>query len=154
MIKYEGIFFENDACNQIHSLETNKLPIVNDVIHCTFKYRPINDEIFNDIIGKEFELYITSYGNDGQNSGFEVMLPKQLEKYYINYDSKNPKVLVPPHITASLSEDAEAKNTKNLKFEQLKEPIKVNGKFGYWIEEETREYLSFDPFYKTNIQKK
>lgn len=146
MLKYEGIFFEDDMCELIHSLETNRLPIVNDIIHCTFKYHPSNDEIFNDIVGKEFELYITSYGNNGQNSGFEVVLPKELEKYYINYDNENPNILVNPHITASLAENAESKNTKNLRFKPLKKTIKLIGKFGYWFEEETKEYLSFEPY--------
>lgn len=148
MLKYEGIFFEDDMCELIHSLETNRLPIVNDIIHCTFKYHPSNDEIFNDIVGKEFELYITSYGNNGQNSGFEVMLPKELKKYYINYDNENPNILVNPHITASLAENAESKNTKNLRFKPLKKPIKLIGKFGFWFEEETKEYVSFNPYLK------
>ena len=38
MLSYEGIFFEADMVDLIHSLETEKLARVNDEIHCTFKY--------------------------------------------------------------------------------------------------------------------
>lgn len=51
MLSYEGIFFEGDTIELIHSLETEKLARVNDEIHCTFKYHPNNDEIFNEIVG-------------------------------------------------------------------------------------------------------
>lgn len=39
MISYEGIFFDDDTVDFIHSLEKVQLPIVNNEIHCTFKYR-------------------------------------------------------------------------------------------------------------------
>ena len=93
MLSYEGIFFEADMVDLIHSLETEKLAIVNDEIHCTFKYHPTTDEIFNDIVGKTFEVYLIGYGNDGQNSGFEILFPDELKDYYINYDEQNPTVL-------------------------------------------------------------
>ena len=150
MLSYEGIFFETDMVDLIHSLETEKLEKVNDEIHCTFKYHPTNDEIFNDIVGKSFEIYLIGYGNDGQNSGFEILLPKELENYYINYDEQN--LLKVPHITASLSDGAKALNTQKLKFKPLEKPIKVIGKFGYWIKEENTEYLSYDPYYKDKVK--
>ena len=144
MLSYEGIFFENDIVDLIHSLESNQLSRVNDEIHCTFKYHPSDEEIFDDIVGKYFEVYIIGYANDGQNSGFELLLPDELRDYYINYDEQNPNQLKVPHITASLSEDASASNTKNLSFVPLEKPIKVVGRFGYWIKEENNEYLSFE----------
>ncbi len=113
-------FFETGMVELIHSLETPKLPIVNDEIHCTFKYHPSDDEIFNDIVSKSFEVYLIGYGNDGMNSGFQLLLPNELIPYYINYDEQNPSVLKIPHITASLAEGAKASNTKNLKFVPLK----------------------------------
>ena len=114
MLSYEGIFFEADMVDLIHSLETEKLARVNDEIHCTFKYHPTTDEIFNDIVGRTFEVYLIGYGNDGQNSGFEILFSDELKDYYINYDEQNPTVLKVPHITASLAEGAKASNTKNL----------------------------------------
>lgn len=125
MLSYEGIFFEKDMVDLIHSLEKNKLAIVNDEIHCTFKYHPTTDEIFNDIVGKTFEVYLISYGNDGQNSEFEISFSDELKKYYINYDEQNPIVLKIPHITASIAEGAKSSNTKNLNFKPLPKPVKV-----------------------------
>ena len=78
MLSYEGIFFEEDMVNIIHSLEKEKLARINDEIHCTFKYHPNNNEIFNEIVGQVFEVYLVGYGNDGQNSGFEILLPEEL----------------------------------------------------------------------------
>lgn len=146
MISYEGIFFENDVVDFIHSIEKNKLPLVNDEIHCTFKYHPCEDEIFDEIVGQEFEILIIGYGSDGKNSGFEIELPLSLKKYYINYDEENPRVLKKPHITTSLSEGAKSVNTNNLDFKPLTKSIKVTGKFGYWIKTSNREYVSFDPY--------
>lgn len=76
------------------------------------------------------------------------MLPDELKPYYINYDEQNPNVLKTPHITASLAKGAIPMNTKNLKFRPLEKPIKLTGKFGYWIKDEKEEYLSFNPYYK------
>lgn len=149
MLSYEGIFFEEDMVKIIHSLEKEKLARVNDEIHCTFKYHPSNNEIFNEIVGQVFEVYLIGYGNDGQNSGFEILLPEELREYYINFDEQNPDVLKVPHITASLAEGAKASNTKNLDFKPLEKPIKLNGKFGYWIKDENNEYLSFEPYAKS-----
>ena len=150
MLSYEGIFFEADMVDLIHSLETEKLARVNDEIHCTFKYHPTTDEIFNDIVGRTFEVYLIGYGNDGQNSGFEILFPDELKDYYINYDEQNSNQLKVPHITASLSEGAKAVNTKNLTFKRLEKPIKITGRFGYWIKEDGKEFLSYEPYKRKN----
>ena len=78
--------------------------------------------------------------------GFEILLPEELKKYYINFDEDNPCVLKIPHITASLKQGAKASNTKNLKFNKLEKPVKINGRFGFWIKENDREYLSYKPY--------
>lgn len=78
-------FFDLEICYTIHQLESKKLDKVNDEIHCAFKYHPTNDEI----VGKEVEVYLIRYGNNGQNSGFEVLIPNKLKEYYINYDKPN-----------------------------------------------------------------
>ncbi len=149
MLKYEGIFFDENAVDVIHSLETKKLDKINDEIHCTFKYHPNDNEIFNDIVGKEFEVYLVGYANDGKNSGFEISFSSDLKSYYINYDEENPEMLKIPHITASLAKEAKAKDTKNLNFKPLKNPVKIIGKFGYWIKDiGGEEYLSYEPYNK------
>lgn len=143
MIKYEAIFLDEESVKLIHQLEQNKLDRVNDEIHLTLKYKPNKNEIFDDIVGQEFYMYLIGYGNDGMNSGFEIELSEELKPYYINYDETNPSILKIPHITASLSDDAEAVNTKNLKFNKLPQKYKIKGRFGYWIEEDDKEYLSY-----------
>lgn len=152
MLSYEGIFFDDEMVKIIHSLENNKLDEVNDEIHCTFKYHPSDEEIFDDIVGETFEIYLVGYANDGQNSGFEISFPDELKNYYINYDEENPSVLKVPHITASLASGAKASNTKKLKFIPLEKPIKLIGRFGYWIKEEDREYLSYEPYIKSKVK--
>lgn len=151
MVSYEGIFFDSKTVAVIHSLELNQLPKVNDEIHCTFKYHPESEEIFDEIVGKTFEIYLIGYGNDGNNSGFEILLSDELKPYYINYDEQDSTKLKKPHITASLTDGAKASNTKNLNFISLKEPVKLVGRFGYWIKEEDSEYLSFQPHLKDKI---
>lgn len=152
MLSYEGIFFEGETVDFIHSLETIKLPIVNNEMHCTFKYHPLSDEIFDELVGKEIEVLLIGYGNDGKNSGFELQLPNELTKYYINYDEDNPSKLKVPHITASLSEDAEPFRTKDLHFESLSKTYTIKGKFGYWIKDNNREYISYDPYNKKKVE--
>lgn len=147
MLSYEGIFFEADMVDLIHSLETEQLAKVNDKIHCTFRYHPSEEEIFNEIVGKSFEILLIGYENNGANSIFQVQLPDELIPYYINYDDQNPDILIVPHITASLSEGTKAFNHQKMEFKPLEKPIKIVGKFGYWIKEENDEYLSYNPFY-------
>ena len=146
MLNYEGIFLDEKSIKLIQVIEECKLELTNDILHCTFKYKPSKDEIFNDIVGKEFELYLVGYGNDGMNSGFEVVLPYELKEYYLNYDENG--TLKTPHITTSLAKGAKAVNTANLEFKKLNNPVKVTGKFGYWIIGEKGGVISFEPYEK------
>ena len=148
MLSYEGIFFDKDTADFIHSLEKPRLPIVNDELHCTFKYHPQDDEIFDELVGKEMEVSLIGYGNDGNNSGFEIQIPNEMMPYYINYDDGKSNELKIPHVTASLSSKSEPFKTKDLKFEKLKIPYKIKGKFGYWIKENGKEYKSFEHYKK------
>ncbi len=109
----------------IHSLEKEQLPVINDEIHCTFKYHPSENEIFDELVGKEIEVLLIGYGFDGKNSGFVLQLPSEIIPYYINYDEDNPGILKVPHITASLAEGSKASETKQLPFVTLKNPIPV-----------------------------
>ena len=148
MVKYEGLFFDEEASKIISTLDVNKLGKINDVIHCTFKYMPSDDEIFNELVGREFEISLIGYGSDGKNSGFTILLPEELNNYYINYDEDgNLRV---PHITSSLAEGAEAKDTKNLNFEIISFQHKIKCRFGFWIKENDKEFLSFNKYLKDN----
>lgn len=152
MLSYEGLFFDKETTELLHSLEENQLATINDEIHCTFRYHPNEKEIFNDIVGKTFEITIIGYGNDGFNSGFEISLPDKLLPYYINYEDDNELLLKVPHITTSLAIDAKEANTKNLKFKPLDKPIIIKGKFGYWLKDGNNEYLSYKQYNEKGIK--
>lgn len=154
MVSYEGIFFDKETAEFIHSLEGKRLARINDVIHCTFKYHPKNIEIFNEIVGEYFEVSLVGYGNDGKNSGFKVAFPERLQEYYINYDEENCDKLKVPHITASLGCDTSAVKTKNLNFILLQRPVRLVGRFALWIKEDGNEYLSFDKYNKEKVREK
>ncbi len=147
MVKYQGIFFEGESAELIRSTEKVHLPIVNDKYHCTLKYRPSDEEIFDSVVGNEVEILLVGYACDGKNSGFEIVLPYDAERYNTNYDSEG--MLKTPHITASLSEDARAVDTANLDFKPLDKPIAVKGRYGYWIKQDDAEYISYDKYKKS-----
>lgn len=146
MVIYEGIFFDDDTVNFIRKLEKRPLAIPINEVHCTFKFRPRDDEIFDELVGKEIELSIIGYGCNGNNSGFEVELPADIMHYYINYDKSGK--LNRPHITVSLSQGAKSLNTKNLKFDRLPKPYKIKGRFGYWIKKENSGHISYSLYKK------
>lgn len=145
MISYEGLFFEGEDLALIHSLDKKKLKKANDEIHCTFRYHPNEKEVFNELVGKTFEVTLIAYGNDGKNSGFLVSLSDELLPYYINYED-DKKTLKIPHITASLSEDATPSKTKDLDFKPLEKPQKVKGRFGFCIKDNRGKYFSYDKY--------
>ena len=144
MVSYEGIFFEGEARDKIISLEKTHLPIINDEIHCTFVYHPNYEDLYDELIGKEFEIEIVGYACNGKNSGFSIEIPDELKKYYKNTDSEHHNQLKKPHITVSVIKDTKPYFTKNLHFIDLPEKVKVVGKFGYWIKEKDKEYLSYN----------
>lgn len=145
MVKYEGLFFDKETENLLLSLDKERLEVGIDVLHCTFKYLPNEEEIFNDIVGKYYFIEVVGYGYDKDNSGFCVRLPDELIKYYINNDGED----ILPHITCSLSLNGESENTKNLVFSYFDEPIKVRCRFGYYIKDDNgKTYVFYDKFYK------
>lgn len=146
LLLYEGIFFESDAVKTIKSLEEKRLPIRTDNIHCTFKYLPKKDEIFNQLVGKEFDVFLTGYACDGQNSGFSVQFTGDIDDYYINFEEKDPTKLKRPHITTSLAPGAKPMKTKDLDFVQFEKPVKIKGKFGYWVKNGYKQYLMYKEF--------
>jgi hypothetical protein len=144
MVRYSGLFFNKFYTGVIEDAQEIKLPFTNDELHCTFKYIPSDDELCDELVGKEYVITLVGYACDGKNSGFEVKLPDELQKYYINYDEENPEVLKVPHITVSLAKGARANDTKNLDFRPLDTPIKVKCRFGYHIRDYKGERVSFE----------
>ena len=141
MIHYAGLFFEGKSKKKIQELEKDKKDEIHDMLHCTFKYEPVDESIYNEIIGKEFEITLIGYGSNKENSGFEILIPDELKKYY-----ENPNGVA--HITASIVTNGKAANTSKLIFKELDNPIKIKGKFGYWIIKEDKEYLSYKKYSK------
>jgi len=148
MLTYEGLFFDNPLVVQkLKELDQPFLGRVNDIYHCTFKYKPKGDEIFDDLVGEEVEVEVEviGYANNGSNSGFLLRLPDYMMPYYINY---NGEILKPAHITASLAKGAAAKDTAFLRFIPFGNPFTITGRFGYWIRDEKGGRLSYEPYKK------
>ncbi len=143
MVIYEGIFFDEAETKKIREKEKIHLEVPYPDVHCTFKFKPHSEELFDELLNKEFELTLIGYACDGENSGFEVQIPDELKKYYISRDLKRG-VPITPHITISLGLNAKPVNTKNLDFIPLDEPIHVKGKFGYWVADDKLGHLSYD----------
>ena len=50
----------------------------------------------------------------------------------------------------SIKAGANASDARLLNFIPLKRPIKITGRFGYWIKEDDNEYLSYEPYNDKN----
>ncbi len=153
MVLYEGIFFEGDSSKLIVLNERSPLEKRVSNFHCTFKFRPKDEEIFDEIVGEDVNVMVIGYGCDGKNSGYEVVLPGYIQKYYLNYDKNNPEKLTTSHITISLAKGARAVDTKNLEFSPLYRPFVLRGRFGYYISEGKEQYVSYDKYFKSNVKK-
>lgn len=157
MVRYMGIFFEGKQAELIKSLQPTKLDNTNDELHCTFKYKPTDEELIEELVGQEVEVYLIGYGCDGKNSGFLVTFDESYNSYYINYhedktDKNGNPLLKPKHITVSLADGASATDTKDLNFVKLSEPILVIGKFGYWITEPAvKPHISYEKAFDKKI---
>lgn len=135
-VMYQGYFLDQESVERLRDKEeelTKKLEkniLEKNVTHphITFKFSPNDEQVLpNDIVGKDFNLKVTGYGNDGKNSGFEVELLEEIKKYY----DGAKKV----HITTTLAEGAKAVDTCNLEFESI-DPIDINGKMGLFVKGE------------------
>ena len=142
MVEYIGIFVDEDDIDKIVQNERVCLEKRPNNFHCTMQYMPKDLKFFRDMIGKEIVITLIGYGCDGENSGFKVQFPENIKKYFLNTDKEgNLKV---PHITTSLSKNGKAVNTMNLKFDDFENPIFIRGKFGCFVKEGGKGYISFD----------
>lgn len=155
-VRYMGIFFEGEDADFIKKMQFNPLEWTNDEIHCTFKYKPKDDELFEELVGQEVEVFLVGYGCDGKNSGFEVAFDESYDPYYINYhedkvNEDGSPIIKPKHITVSLAKGASPTKTKDLNFAKLAYPISVKGRFGYWISEKNgNSYVSYEKVLEEN----
>lgn len=133
-IIYQGFFVDEKSSKLLkekeglHALEKDTLHK-----HVTFEFRP-NKKFRSDLMNKEFTFKVIGYANNGENSGFEVVVPKELLPYY-----KGSKV---PHITTSTSQEGKPKNTALLSFErfQEKDVFFISGKIGCFTTKGTVDY--------------
>jgi len=121
---YTGIFFDKDTYNTLKAQGyTSVLSKHIDYPHVTLEFKP-KSFLPNEVIGKEVEVTIVGEGNDGQNHGYEVMLPKEVRNHYRGADIV--------HITMSIDHMAKAVNTANLNFKPITKSFTVKGKVGYF----------------------
>ena len=138
IVEFAGIFFDDkDESEEVRrgaeilrKIESSfRLEPTRTALHCTYSYRPDAETVstLNEIVGDIVEVELIGYGNHKDKEGVSVC----------------------PHITMSIAKSAAAVNTKNLKFEELNPPIKIKGRFGYWLRQKAKGEISnpsFDKF--------
>ena len=141
MVEYFGIFFNKENSKIISDNEKQRLEFLPNNFHCTFAFRPNEIELFNQFVGQNVDVSLIGYGNNNENSGFEIAFDDKFKDLFKNFDINNtPKT---PHITTSLANGARAVNTCNLRFEPIK-PITITGRFGFFVIENNKGFISFD----------
>ncbi len=134
MVRFTGLFFNGTETEKLIRLEPIRLIKNPKTFHCTFKYKPTIEEVlsFNEIVGEEGTVLVDGHGHDEDNTGYRLIIPKNLLFYFQNYDENG--LLKVPHITMSLSLKGKPVNTCKLRFEELEEPFKVTGRFGFFVD--------------------
>lgn len=141
MVEYFGIFFNEENSKIIFDNEKQHLEFLPNNFHCTFAFRPNQIELFNQFVGMDVGVTLIGYDNNNANSGFEIAFDEKFKDLFKNFDKNgNPKT---PHITTSLAKGARAVNTCDLRFSTIK-PINITGKFGYFVIENNKGFISFD----------
>ncbi len=148
-ILYYGIFFDEASKKIISKLDINKLDVVPDDFHVTFRYLPNKNERINDVVGQKYTLKIIGLKNNGKNSGGLIEIPDEIKKYYLHrYEKDGKEIPIIPHMTLSISKDSKNRYTRDLDFKMLDKPIEVSGRFGYLIEEvpddKSSRYIIFE----------
>ncbi len=134
MIKFEGLFFNEKNINKLRSKDFNKLKVTNKDVHITLNR--FSEKENKHLYGKKFKIKVIGYGNDGQNSGFLVQLPKELIAYYRNISEDGTPI--PPHITTSMALGARAKDTRKIDFKPLIKKFFIEGYYSSNQEEDKK----------------
>ena len=122
MSKYSAIFYEESA-QQI--LMKNEKVFLGHRPHGTIHTTLVFGELLpKRVMGKQVSITVVGYGNDGRNSGFQVVLPEEVRSLF------GMKV---PHITMSLAEGAKAKDTGNIRFQKIT-PFTITGIIGSCVD--------------------
>lgn len=118
---YHGVFFDRD---RLDALVDGNVPGRNELSHVirhphvTFGFRSQPVEGFHD--GMRVNGFkVIGYGNDGVNEGLLVKIPKRMRRYYQGADQA--------HITLSLADGGNPKDTADLEFMPLDKPFALDG---------------------------
>lgn len=123
---YAGIFVEPD---ELYSkIQPTLYQKVKDP-HVTTSFKPQAPQINLEQIGSSARIYAVGYGNDGKNEGLLVEVEADDPIIQQACDA-----LETPHITISVSEDGQAKDTAFLDFSPLEEPFEITGKYGLFTQ--------------------
>lgn len=131
---YQGIFFDEKIQEELARLQLYGLSYIVDNMHITFNFGELS-KFPDELMKKDIPLKIIGYASDGKNSGFQVELPEEIQRYYKNQNG--------PHITVSIGEvdgvRGKPVDTGKLNFQKLEEPIEITGQLGYFKFGATRE---------------
>lgn len=122
---YAGVFINDEFIETLINRQSVHLSNVIDNIHCTFIFNPTEEEESElvKIIGREVSLLVHRYGHTENNSGFAVLIPLSMDRYYKNSSR--------PHITVSISDSGKPKDTGSIDFDTIiDEPFIIKGRFG------------------------
>ena len=99
---------------------SNSLDIIISGPHVTLAYNPneLQKKMLMPYIGREVDVKVIGYANDGNNEGYQVELPSWLP--YFN------KAI--PHITISISKNSRPVKTGYLEFNAIEETFTLKGK--------------------------
>lgn len=111
--------------------------------HITTAYRPESEKIILDALGSGADIRAVGYGNDGHNEGLLVEVAadnsavQRMLVERVAPDDDGELKSVPMHITLSISDDAEAVDTKKLNFQSLAEPVSLYGEYKLFMKDGT-----------------
>lgn len=118
---YHGVFFDRNRLDELvdgNIPNRHGLPREIRNPHVTFGFHSQPVEGFHDGMGVN-GFRIIGYGNDGVNEGLLVRIPKRMRRYYQGASQA--------HITLSLAEGGQPKDTAKLDFTPLDKPFILDG---------------------------
>lgn len=114
-IIYIALFLDKQLDGCLSKKTTNQ--------HVTLAFRPQEDFLREDLLGKSFPVKLVGYACSLENEGYRVTIPEELES----------SQQVPLHITVSTSEFGKPVNTGYLKFEPIGSQSRtVMARYGYF----------------------
>ena len=122
---YWGIFFENEPVLRGHLSRD----IEDKHVTFEFKHQDYPAKFPKELLGRYAKVMIIGYGNDGVNEAVKVVISEDVSGYYFN-DAV-------PHITMSVSDEGEPKDSGKLEFDlsipdKMEELPTITGRFGYF----------------------